>query len=270
MTLWQAFLLGIVQGVAEFLPISSSGHLILFELFLGITEPTIIFNVFLHTASLVVIIGFFWERIFKITYKEFIYLAVATIPAVAVGYFLQSRMELIFGNLKLLSLAFIITGLFNLISNKLLSKEPKEEGSQTFLSKITKFFTKKNHKFGLGNAAVIGFFQSFALIPGISRSGSTLLGGLTQNLSKEKAFNFTFLLAIPAIAGATALQFKSIFEGVVEPVEPSLLIVGGLATLVASYFSLTLLKKLVTEAKLSGFGWYCLTLGSVLAIWNLL
>lgn len=263
MNLWQAFFLGIVQGVTEFLPVSSSGHLAISQQFLNISEPTLVFDVFLHAVSLIVIIKFFWKRILQINFKELTYLAIATIPAILVGLFLETKIDAVFNNLSLIGLALITTGLINLTSNHLLHESPNPKN---LLTKVAKVFKKKSKKLTISKAATIGVFQSFALVPGISRSGATLLGSLTQNLDREESFNFTFLLAIPAIAGATLLQTFKLFNGTVETVAPSMFLIGGIGAFVASFYSLSLFKKLITEAKLSAFGWYCLIAGGSLVI----
>jgi undecaprenyl-diphosphatase len=108
---------------------------------------------------------------------------------------------------------------------------------------------------------LIGCFQAFAIIPGISRSGSTLAGGLTQKLDRQTAFTFSFLLSVPIITGATLLQVVDIAQTGRLSVPASALIVGGLAAFLSGYASLWLFKKIVMNARLELFGWYCLVVG---------
>ncbi|MCC6711279.1 MAG: undecaprenyl-diphosphate phosphatase [Candidatus Pacebacteria bacterium] len=243
MNIWQALILGSLQGVTEFLPVSSSGHLALAQNWFGLTEPLVAFDVFLHVMSLIAIVIFFFAEIKKLNLKQLIMLGVATIPAVIVGLVFKDVLESIFSLTTLVGLALITTGIDNLISNKLLKNSYQEK-------EIT-----------LKNAVIIGIFQSVALIPGISRSGTTLLGSLSQKLEKKQAFNFTFLLAIPAITGATLLQTLDLFTGQTEIPALPLLVAGGLATLVTSLASLGIMKKLIKEAQFLPFGIYAIGLG---------
>ena len=135
----------------------------------------------------------------------------------------------------------IITGLINRRSQRLLDNPPQKN-------------TKLNEK----KALLVGAFQSLAILPGISRSGTTLMGVLSQNLEKNQAFTFTFLLGIPAILGANLLQILELVTGAGESPNFANLLAGGLAALVASWFSLGLLKKFVEQAKLKVFSNYCL------------
>lgn len=258
MNLTQAFLLGIVQGVAEFLPISSSGHLAVAQSLFGITEPTLAFDVFLHFVSLIAIVIFFWKRIMKITFQELVFLGIGTIPAVFVGVFLENFIDHLFQSLWIVGGMLMVTGGINFLSDYLLHQDDRPHP----LRWLKRIVTGKPEKLTAVRAFIIGVFQSFALIPGISRSGTTLLGSLTQKLEKMEAFNIAFLLAIPAIAGATGLQMLKIFEGSTQPVALNLMLMGGLSTFITSFLSLRLLKNLVEKSKLNFFGWYCLTVGA--------
>jgi undecaprenyl-diphosphatase len=243
MNIWQALVLGALQGITEFLPVSSSGHLALAQNWFGLTEPLVAFDVFLHVMSLLAIIIFFFSEIKKLNFKQLLILGIATIPAVVVGLVFKDTLESIFSLTTLVGLALIVTGIDNLISNKLLKNNNPEK------------------ELTLKNAIVIGLFQSVALIPGISRSGTTLLGSLSQKLEKKQAFNFTFLLAIPAITGATLLQTIDLLTGQTEIPALPLILVGGLATLVTSLASLGIMKKLIKEAQFLPFGLYAISLG---------
>ena len=244
MTAWQALILGLVQGVTEFLPVSSSGHLALFQYWFNFQESLLFFDVFLHAASLIAIGWFFWPHLKQLKLKDYWLLIVGTLPAVGVGLLFQDTIEAFFSLPLLVGLALIITGLINAQSQRLLKSLPKEP-------------IPLNEK----KAFVIGFFQSLALTPGISRSGTTLFGSFSQKLNKEQAFTFTFLLGIPAILGANLFQvIQVITENQTLP-HWSLLLSGGGGALIASLLSLALLKKLITQSKLYLFSWYCLLIG---------
>lgn len=248
MTAWQALILGLVQGVTEFLPISSSGHLALFQTWFGIQETSLFFDVWLHAASLIAIVVFFWAEIKKLQFKDYWLLAVGTVPAIFIGLLLEDYLETTLATPLMLGLTFVLTGLINVAIHRLLEKPPKS-------------FAQLNES----KAFTIGLFQSIAIVPAISRSGSTLLGGLWAKLDKEKAFTFTFLLGIPAILGANVLQFYRLLNGApAQDFVAPIFLLGGLASLLASLWSLKLLKQFLVQSRFMTFGWYCLLLGGFL------
>lgn len=246
MNTWHALILGLVQGVTEFLPISSTGHLALFQQWLNVSEASLFFDVFLHAASVIAIIIFFRKEIGLLTRGDYTLLAVGTLPAIAVGLGLENFLETVLATPLVIGITFLITGVFNFLIHHLLNKPVKEP--QKLTPKI---------------AIIMGVFQAVAIIPAISRSGSTLLGGLWQRIEKEKAFTFTFLLAIPAIIGATALQAYRFFNGDVHIASSSWLVylIGGMGAFMASMWGLTLLRHLLVRSRFHIFGWYCVLLG---------
>jgi len=246
MNTWQALILGLLQGVTEFLPVSSSGHLALAQNWFGIQEPLLSFDVFLHGMSLIAILVFFFQEIRQLNFKQYFLIGIATIPAVIVGLLFKDTLELALQVPLLIGVALLITGIDNLFSHRLLQKSPKEE---------TEITPQK--------ALIIGLFQSLALIPGISRSGTTLLASLGQKLGKKQAFTFTFLLAIPAIMGALLLQGIDIIRDGATMPHWSLFVIGGISTLFASLASLTVFKKLINKSQFTVFGIYCLALGLI-------
>lgn len=254
MTILQALILGIVQGLTEFLPISSSGHLALFQQWFGIQQSTLSFDVFLHAASLVAIVVFFWAEIKKLKIRDYWLLGIGTIPAVVVGWLFKDAIETALAVPLLIGFQFIINGGINAAIHHRLKKPVQ----------TTAVINEKS-------AFTIGIFQALALIPAISRSGTTLLGGLWQKLDKERAFAFTFLLAIPAILGANVFQ---LFELLTNHTQQSFVVpvflIGGLASLLASLWSLRLLKQFLVQSRFMLFSWYCLALGSAIVITQLM
>lgn len=251
MNIWQAIALGAIQGFTEFLPVSSSGHLALAQSWFNLKEPLLSFDIFLHGASLIAIIIFFLEEIKKIRFKQLIILGIGTIPAVLVGIFLKDYLEILLKLPLIVGAALVVTGINNLIINKLLKNNNKK--------------TEITHK----KALIIGVFQSLALVPGISRSGTTLLGSLGQNLEKKQAFSFTFLLAIPAVLGALLLQTMELVGDGASLPNSSLLIAGGVTTLITSLLSLNIIKKLIKNSKFSVLGVYAIALGLLTIIASL-
>jgi len=243
MSLLQSAILGIVQGVTEWLPVSSSGHLAIIENLFKI-KPDISFNVFLHFASLLVLFIFFWKDIIKIlkAFVKFdfksedgrlaIFIIIGSAITALIGFTFKDLFESFFSNLTIVGIALLVTG-------TLLFFSEKKEGKK---------------KLNYFDSFLIGLMQGIAIIPGISRSGSTISLGLLRGIDKVKIFRFSFLLAIPAILGAT------LFEGVNLVFNLDLLI-GFVFAFVFGYISLKLLMKLVINKKFHYFAWYCWGLG---------
>jgi undecaprenyl-diphosphatase len=252
MTSLEALFLATIQGLTEFLPISSSGHLVLFQKLFRFTTPPILFDVFLHFGTLVSIVVFFRREIFfLITHfrkeKEvWLALILGSIPAAFFGFLLSARLASLFNSLFLLAGSWILFGMILLVSRRFAASKGKAG-----LEKV-----------GSSDSLVIGFFQALALLPGISRSGSTIIGGFSRGLSHETAFKFSFLLAIPAILGATLLELKMVgFEGINLLTDSLAMVVAGLV----GYGALVFLQKILRSGKFHLFGFYCLAIG-VLAL----
>lgn len=252
MTFFQAIFLAIVQGLTEFLPVSSSGHLVLFQKLFGVVDPPVLFDVLLHLGTLVAIIIFFWRDIFSLVSnwksqkKTWLFLIVGSIPAAVFGFFLNSKIGQVFDSLVLLGIMWIIFGtmLVGLFVFKFKNNGPKKDESK--VSAI--------------DGLIVGFFQAFALFPGISRSGSTIIGGLWRNFTKETAFKLSFLLSIPAIFGAAVLKLK---DNTLNWINIPLGISAILISAVVGYFSLIFLQKILKSNKFYYFGFYCVIIGMI-------
>lgn len=253
----EALILGLVQGLTEFLPISSSGHLVLAEHLLGVAADDLTFEVAVHFATLIAVLVFFVRTVISVFTSPIRYLTgnrsdenndalrlffavfVGTIPAVIVGLLLKDQIERAFASSTLVSLMLIVTSLI-LFS--------------------TRFARTRSRRIGPGMGFIIGCAQAFAILPGISRSGSTISAGLLSGVDRAKAFDFSFVLSIPAILGATALTLKDLIEtgNVAGGVE---YIVAMAAAFVSGYLSLIFLRKIVIHGKFHLFGVYTLIAG---------
>lgn len=224
MSVLKAIILGIIQGVAEFLPISSSAHLILFPYLFGWEESGLAFDIALHFGTMMAVLAIFfkdWWDLFIGAIKDikdkkkstngrmFWYLIIATVPAALTGLLLDDIIENIIRNkIWIIALALAIMGLLIYIGDKWASKHYKKE---------TKF-----EDINLKQALIVGIFQAFAVIPGFSRSGTTILAGRLQGISKEAITKFTFLLSVPVICGATILKIgdlaftKEVIVGIIS------------------------------------------------------
>lgn len=239
MNLFQSLTLGVVQGITEFLPISSDGHLNLFQYFFKLT-PSLTFDVFLHAATFLSVLFFFRNQI-SYFFSNLKYIIVGSIPAVIAGLFFKDQVSAIFSDPKLLPFFFLITAILVL---------------------TTKFFKKDNRKITYLSAFVIGIFQALAILPGVSRSGLTIFAGLMFGLSSLEAFNFSFSLFIPATFGAIILESKDIVNNG-NILTPNYLFPFVL-TFIVGLISLALLKKVLTGHKFWIFGIYTLLLSTVL------
>jgi undecaprenyl-diphosphatase len=228
-----AILLGILQGITEFLPVSSSGHLVLAQHLLGFAEAPILFDVVIHTGTLISVIFFFRLSLLSLSHRYIKYLIVGTIPVVIAGLFLKHLIEAFFQSLLVVSLGFLISA---------------------FLVYLTKFHTAHNQPLNAKRSFQIGCAQALALIPGISRSGSTISASLVSGLSREKAFEFSFLLSIPAILGALALQLSSVTNP--RAILSSPYLAGFSAAALTGFIALALLKRLMVTGKLHYFSYY--------------
>ncbi|HDS08717.1 MAG TPA: undecaprenyl-diphosphate phosphatase [Firmicutes bacterium] len=269
-----AVILGIVQGLTEFLPVSSSGHLaaiqnLFFKNLDFFQRYDIAFDIALHFATLIVICIFFRKRILillkslgalfsneKTAEEEkglslLGYILIGSIPTALIGFGLKHCIGSFMENTMYIGISLILTGVLMLIPD--------------FRSG-----TKPGSGIGLSNALIIGLVQGIAVIPGISRSGSTISAGLLAGVEKETAFEFSFLLSIPAIAGATLVSVFDIDFSLLTDLDISVFFTGIVTGIIFGYIGVTLLAKVVRERRLSLFSYYCFGLGIILIILNLI
>lgn len=248
MDLLTAILLGFVQGIAEFLPISSSGHLVIVQLLLGFRSPPYLFDIFIHLASLAAIILFFWPKIKNLEKKEWGFVAMASLPIFILGAIASNFLDVLFHSKWIVTAGLILSGWYNL----------KTDHQLKFLNK------KDGEEINQAKAFIIGLFQAVAIIPGVSRSGSSLYAATSQGLSRYKAFSFSFLIAIPAILGANLFQLWR-WGSLAGMPSYLALAAGGITSFLVSLASLKILKKLVSSSQLKWFGWYCFALAVITA-----
>ncbi len=255
MTSLQAAILGTVQGLTEFLPISSSGHLVLFEQFFGIQSTSLHFEVVVHVATLFAVLIFFFKDLNKLKFRYLAVLGIGTIPAVLVGLFLKDQVEAAFSSITEVAIEFFITGIILFIAQRELNKREMNPKHNSLES------TSPLH--GL----IIGIAQAIAIFPAISRSGSTVAAALKLHISREEAFRFSFLLSIPAILGASVLTLIDITkEGI--PTTDSVInyLIGGIFAFIFGVMSLLWFKRVMQKAQLHYFGYYCCALSVLLLI----
>lgn len=249
MTWWQAIILGIVQGLGEFLPISSSGHLVLFQNIFNIQEGELLFDTLLHLGTLGAIFIVLWKDIWEILKQPFrkvtLNIIIATIPAVIAALFFKDFINDAFGG-SYLGYGFVLTAIILLLTSKI-----KQSNENIDLDNIT---TKQS--------IIMGLMQMIAILPGVSRAGSTICGGLYSKGNRDAVTRFSFLMAIPAIVGSVVFMAKDIMEiGTSDTIMTSNVIIGAVAALIAGVLSLKLVVSLIKKGKLWVFGIYVGLLG---------
>jgi undecaprenyl-diphosphatase len=259
-SLLQSIFLAVVQGLTEFLPISSSGHLVFFQSLFGLKEPPIFFDVMLHLGTLLSVVVYFRRDILGIIKgvastlrrkeenregtKLFLLIILASIPTGLMGVFFKDWFESLFSRPKLVGGMLMLTGLI-----LWLTRWAKKEG-------------KPLGRMGWFEAILIGIAQGVAIIPGISRSGATISTGLFSGLDRELSGKFSFLLSIPAILGATLLEFKKF-----DPASGlGTALIGAAVAFGVGILALTLLITIIKMGKMFNFSYYCCGMGLLMII----
>ena len=249
--MFEVTLLSVLQGIAEFLPVSSSGHLVLGKALLGLDEMGMRLDIFLHVGTLAAIFVFYWQVIWRILSKlEWSYMlkvVVSAVPAGLVGVLFKDDLEAAFASPKMVGGALIFTGL---------------------VLTLTKFLPKGDREVSFGRALVMGIAQAVAILPGVSRSGMTLAAARGVKVDAEKSAEFSFLMSAPPIAGAALLEvLKSLkaAEGAASAQEVSwgLCVFGALLAAAVGYWALKFLLKSLKSQWFWLFGPYCVLTGVV-------
>lgn len=257
--LWQIVVLAIVQGFTEFLPISSSGHLVVLSALMSSGDPRQLdvgdLSVVLHVGTLLSIVVFYWRRIWRLLGEDravIRLLIIGTVPAVVVGLTIELTCKHLIENPLLAGILLPVTGLILLWATRELSGSGKYQ------------------QLSAGQAFVIGVAQAVAILPGLSRSGTTISAGLKLKLAPESAATFSFLLAIPAIAGAGLLKTVSLVTKAGMSTPWPHLLIGGLVSFAVGLIALRWLILWLERGRLQLFAWWCIPLGIVVTIWQLL
>lgn len=246
----ETVILAIVQGIAEFLPVSSSGHLVILGAMMGELSESPTLEIILHAGTLGSIFVIYWRRILDLLLNDrrvIPLLVVGTIPAGVIGVLIKLRAEWILREPLLAGAMLVVTGLMLIVLGRL---KPRDGAYQALTWQ---------------NAFLIGCFQALAILPGISRSGSTILGGRLLGLRNEDSITFSFLLAIPAILGATVLEARSLWkqESAGSALEHSFpeLALGAAVAFVVGIFALKWLIGWSRLDRLHWFAWWCIPVG---------
>ena len=250
MNIFQALILGLIQGLTEFIPVSSSGHLVLAHHALGVFDNGLAFDVALHAGTLIALLLYFWKDLWLYLHAIFKrskhtrlawLLIVATIPAAAIGYLLESKAENQFRSIRLVTFNMLIFGGVMLIVEHYYRRRQRT----TELDNVT-----------TSQAMTMGFAQAMAIVPGVSRSGSTITAGLLTGLDRVSATRFSFLLGIPITIGAVLKIFTE--GGVLEQAQnaPTIFIFGVISALLSGLFAIRFMLKYLAKHGLHIFAYY--------------
>ncbi|HHY14329.1 MAG TPA: undecaprenyl-diphosphate phosphatase [Thermoanaerobacterales bacterium] len=268
MTILDSILLGIFQGLTEFLPISSSGHLVLLQELLNIESPGVVIEVLLHIGTLISVIVYFWSDILSIIY-ELINIVknkgrlaniqsnesnilikmvvIGSIPTALIGILFESLLKKGYENVYIVGIMLLLTGLLLWWSSKLSG------------NKAIKDIT-------VSDSIFIGFFQGLAINPGLSRSGSTIFASLFRGIERESAVKFSFILSLPAVCGAFLFEAKDIYKIGIANINITGCIIGIACAAISGYFAIKFLMKLLLDDKLHYFSYYCWIIGVLILL----
>ena len=251
----QAIILGLIQGLTEFLPVSSSGHLVLFQNLFGIKEAGQAFSIILHVATLVAVFIYYWQDIWALIRRPFqrttALLIAGTLPTVVIALLFNDTFNEIFGAGKFIGFNFLFTGCILLFADTRIAGKKKVKNMSIF------------------DAIVVGTMQGVAILPAVSRSGMTISACLASGMTREDAARFSFLLSIPAILGGMVLTIKDIVTGEVvlaDAMGTAPMVCGFIAAAVSGYLAIRFMVDVIKKGKLRWFSVYVFILGTVLIL----
>lgn len=269
MTIWIAMLLGLVQGIAEFLPVSSSGHLLLIQKMFGITEGALFFTVMLHLATLIAVFIVYWPTLVELIKHPFQktvgLLIIATIPAVIIAVLSKmiAPVEAFFDAAdagQYLGFGFLLTSILLFISDHVRHTRIDENGEKVEIK------GKKLKNMQVTDALVIGCMQGVGVLPGVSRSGSTISGALFTGLNRKTAADFSFLMSIPAIIGGAIFEVPDALKTGLGDMHWTTLVAGMLVAGITGYFAIKVMINAIKKKKLIGFVIYTAVLGALVLV----
>ena len=249
----EAVIIAIVEGLTEFLPVSSTGHMIITQSLIGVesTEFVKAFTVIIQFGAILSVIVLYWKRFFQ-TMDFYLKLLIGFIPAGILGFLFSDYIDYLLENVMVVAISLVLGGVLMLFVDKWF-KKPKEDEVVTYK-----------------NAFFIGLFQCVAMIPGVSRSMATIVGGMSRGLSRKMAAEFSFFLAVPTMAAATGYKMLKLFsseEGFIMLKENiGVLIIGNIVAFVVALLAIKFFIEFITKYGFKLFGWYRIALGTVIII----
>ncbi|MDP4187254.1 MAG: undecaprenyl-diphosphate phosphatase [Bacteroidota bacterium] len=252
MSIIQTIILGIVEGITEFLPISSTGHMIITEKLLGLPSTPFInaFIVNIQFGAILSVIVLYWKRFFQ-TLEFYYKLFVAFLPAAVIGFLLNNFIDSLLGNVVVVAVSLVLGGIILLFVDNWF-KHPDDNQEMTY---------KK--------ALKVGFFQVISMIPGVSRSAATIIGGMQQKLTRKNAAEFSFFLAVPTMFGASVLKLYKTYK-LIDISRLDMLLVGNLVAFVVAMVAIKTFISFLTNHGFKLFGYYRIVVGLLILVFLLL
>jgi undecaprenyl-diphosphatase len=249
MDLLQTIIIAIVEGITEFLPVSSTGHMIIAQKLLGIESSDFVkmFTVCIQFGAILSVIILYWKKFFQ-TINFYYKLFVGFLPAVFFGLLFKGQIDALLENVVVVAISLVLGGIVLIFADKWFNNNESENQEVTY-----------------PKALKIGMFQVISMIPGVSRSAATIIGGLTQKLTRKNAAEFSFFLAVPTMFAATALELFETYEQI-NPSNIRLLIVGNVVAFIVALLAIKGLITYLTRHGFKLFGYYRIIIGLLLLI----
>ncbi|MCF2497706.1 undecaprenyl-diphosphate phosphatase [Dyadobacter chenhuakuii] len=246
MSIWQAIILAIVEGITEFLPVSSTGHMIIASSFMGIShlEFTKMFTVNIQFGAILSVLVLYWKRFFQTT-DFYFKLFVAFLPAAVIGFLLNDFIDAMLENVVVVAVSLLVGGIILIFIDRIANDNTREREISYF------------------DALKIGFFQCIAMIPGVSRSASTIIGGMLQGLSRKQAAEFSFFLAVPTMAAAGGYKLLKTYD-TIQAEDIKVLLIGNAVAFVVAMLAIKFFISFLTKYGFKIFGYYRIILGLIL------
>ena len=248
MHIFQAIIIAIVEGITEFLPVSSTGHMIITQKLLGIEPDAFVklFTVNIQFGAILSVIILYWKRFFQ-SFDFYVKLFVAFLPAAFLGFLFSGYIDRMLESVLVVAISLVLGGVILLFVDSWFN-EPSEDQKITF-----------------PKAFIIGLFQTIAMIPGVSRSAATIVGGLTQKLSRKNATEFSFFLAVPTMFAASAYEMIKSYKAI-QPQHINVLIIGNVVAFLVAMLAIKGFVAFLTRHGFKIFGYYRIIVGAIILI----
>jgi undecaprenyl-diphosphatase len=248
--LLDAIIIAIVQGITEFLPVSSTGHMIITQTLLGVENSEFLktFLVNIQFGTILSVLVLYWKRFFQ-SIDFYLKLFVAFIPAAVIGFLLGDKIDLLLENVVVVAVSLVLGGIILVFADRWFNK-PNEQ----------------DQKVSWGKAVVIGCFQCIAMIPGVSRSAATIIGGMTQKLTRKNAAEFSFFLAVPTLFAASAYKLMKTYQLLNDTHNIKLLAVGNIVAFAVAILAIRFFINFLTRYGFRIFGYYRIAVGLAILI----
>jgi undecaprenyl-diphosphatase len=249
MSLIQAIILAIVEAITEFLPVSSTGHMILVSAAMGINKLdfTKIFTVNIQFGAILSVVVLYWRKFFN-SFEFYIKLFVAFLPAAIIGFLLGDFIDALLENVIVVACSLVLGGIVLLFIDKIFKGEGSEDINVPYVT-----------------AFIIGCFQCIAMIPGVSRSAATIIGGMTQKLSRKAAAEFSFFLAVPTMFAASAYKLLKDYKQI-HSEDITILVIGNIVAFIGAMIAIKFFISFLTKHGFKVFGYYRIALGLLILV----